>query len=137
MIATEDIKHALKKYHFNHNKVVKARERINAINDLMTHIPSGINTLPKSKTTVKNSRLLDLIERKDIILHNVQAHVYYLQLAYDFIYWLSSPERQMIVDRYINNMTIDELSNKYHFSNRQIYRYIDQLINDYIQCCHI
>lgn len=120
---------------YNYNKFKKAlrglEERIKLIQDQKLQLPSGIVVKREVLNSNKPNRLLELMEKQQILLSKYRDYEYYVELVDDFVKGISEPDKSLIIDRYYNSMSWALLEEKYNFSERQMSRIIKRNIKTY------
>ena len=112
--------------------VMKSLEdKIKYINDQKHTLPSGIVKKREALFSKKPNKLLDLMEKEQILLAKYKGYQYYIDLADNFVKGIPEPGKSLIIDRYYNSMNWSLLEDKYNFSERQMNRIIKRNIKSY------
>ena len=103
-------------------------DKIKSIDDQKHALPGGIVKKREALFSKKPSKLLELMEKEQILLANYKGYQYYIDLADSFVKATSEPGKSVIIDRYLNSMSWVHLEKKYNFSKRQMNRIIERNI---------
>lgn len=130
-----ELKHALQYYRDIYRWWTENSNRIEAIiNDLEG--VKAIRTdkeLEKPQVTNRDPYILDLIEKKDKLIATSKHYEQMVSEVHDFIDWLDEPYKQMVIDKYFNEINDTKMELKYCYSRMQIWRIINYKVNDYIK----
>lgn len=128
------IQFALSNYRRILKEMKKLEAKIEEINDQKHKLPTGIVKRGENHHINKNSILLELMEKEQLLLVNYRGYQYYNRLADNFINSLSEPVKSIVVDKYIRLMRWSTVERKHNFSrrqmNRMIIRYVKLFKND-------
>ncbi len=127
-----DVKHGLQNYHKFKEWTRLASLELEAIQHKMEGWGGSIIKKPEGNVD-RGKMLINKIAKKDKIKQRQGVYFYYIEIADDFIKSLPKLEKSMIIDKYINGLTEDELEEKYHYSRQHIRRIVDRLIEEYIE----
>ena len=126
----KDVLDALKNYHKYRSIIKELEDQILVIKTNQIKTGGSVIRMPEKNQTPKNNQI-DYIMAKDKIQKKIDAYKCILEIVDDFIKSVSPSSRCMVYDRFIKQMSFSDLSKKYNYSERHIYRKINRLIEKY------
>ena len=127
----EDVKHALLNYHKFKEWIQTCRDEIEVIETKQTKTGGSIIRMPEQPTS-NSSKQIHWIMAKDKFNDRIKSYNYFIELAEDFIKSVPPSSRCLVYDRFIVQMSYEDLEKKYAYSQRHIRRKIDRLIERYV-----
>ena len=131
-MTVEDLKYALQNYNHLSKWIERAELQIEEINAKMTRTSGSIAKKPEGNFN-RERFLLTSIEKKDKIKFRISNFEYLIDLADEFIKWLPSDIREIVIAKYIKGLSQQELEVQFFYSPRWIreliYNYIEKYIN--------
>ncbi len=132
-MTVEELKHALINYHNIHKWWQVNSNRIEAIINEMEGVKGIRYDKPMSKGASKNldQKQLQLIERKDKLIITNKHYEIQVMAVHDFIEWLEEPYKQIIIDKYFNDMNDTKLEHKHGYERSSVWHIVNRMINRY------
>ena len=130
-MVNEDVKHALLNYHKFKEWIQQCHDEIEVIETKQTKTGGSIIRMPEQPTS-NSSKQIHWIMAKDKIRKKIDNYNYFIELADDFIKSVPPSSRCLVYDRFVTQMSYEELAKKYNYSQRHIRRKIDRLIERYV-----
>ena len=127
----EDVKHALLNYHKFKEWIQTCRDEIEVIETKQTKTGGSIIRMPEQPQN-QSSKQIHWIMAKDKFNDRIKSYNYFIELAEDFIKSVPPSSRCLVYDRFIVQMSYEDLEKKYAYSQRHIRRKIDRLIERYV-----
>ena len=126
----EDVKTGLEKYHRYKRDIQEALERIEEIDAMKNRCGGSIARKPENPRP-KDKVLLEQIDRTDKELEAINAKKYFLDLADEFIEFLPSKYKTIVVMKYILLQNTQTIGDEFDYNVRSIYKLIDSLIKQF------
>ena len=130
-MVNEDVKHALLNYHKFKGWIKSCEDEIEVIETKQIKTGGSIIRMPEQPTS-NSSKQIHWIMAKDKIRKKIDNYNYFIELADDFIKSVPPSSRCLVYDRFVTQMSYEELTKKYVYSERHIRRKIDRLIERYV-----
>lgn len=111
----------LKDYTYLENSIKNLEEECEEMSKRMGCINNSINI---KELVEKKKELVELCEKELIKRYNIKKNIYQLIYKLD-----NEKEREIIINKYIKNMTYEKISEKMHYSDRQIMRLHNKAID--------
>jgi hypothetical protein len=127
----EDVKHALLNYHKFKEWIESCKDEIMVIETKQIKTGGSVIRMPEQPTS-NSSKQISWIMAKDKIRKKIDNYQYFIELADDFIQAVPPSSRCLVYDRFVSQMSYEELEAKYSYSQRHIRRKIDRLIERYV-----
>jgi len=127
----EDVKHALLNYHKFKEWIQQCHDEIEVIETKQTKTGGSIIRMPEQPQN-QSSKQIHWIMAKDKFNDRIKSYNYFIELAEDFIKSVPPSSRCLVYDRFIVQMSYEDLEKKYAYSQRHIRRKIDRLIERYV-----
>jgi hypothetical protein len=130
-MVNEDVKHALLNYHKFKEWIQQCHDEIEVIETKQTKTGGSIIKMPEQPQN-QSSKQIHWIMAKDKFHDRIKSYNYFIELAEDFIKSVPPSSRCLVYDRFIVQMSNEDLEKKYAYSQRHIRRKIDRLIERYV-----
>ena len=127
----KDVKHALLNYHKFKEWIQTCHDEIEVIETKQTKTGGSIIRMPEQPQN-QSSKQIHWIMAKDKFNDRIKSYNYFIELAEDFIKSVPPSSRCLVYDRFIVQMSYEDLEKKYAYSQRHIRRKIDRLIERYV-----
>lgn len=127
----EDVKHALLNYHKFKQWIKEQHDEIEVIETKQTKTGGSVIKMPEQPQN-QSSKQIHWIMAKDKIYKKIDNYNYFIELADDFIKSVPPSSRCLVYDKFIIQMSYEELAKKYNYSQRHIHRKINRLIERYV-----
>lgn len=111
----------LKDYTYLENSIKDLEEEYEEMSKRMGCINKSINI---KELVDKKKELIELCEKELIKRYDIKKNIYQLIYKLD-----NEKEREIIINKYIKNMTYEKISEKMHYSDRQIMRLHNKAID--------
>ena len=118
----------LKDYTYLEDSIKNLEEECEEMSKRMGCINNSINI---KELAEKKKELVELCEKELIKRYNIKKNIYQLIYKLD-----NEKEREIIINKYIKNMTYEKISEKMHYSDRQIMRIHNKAIDKMEFDCH-
>lgn len=127
-----DLKTALEGYHEYHRLYKRSVERLEELNS--KRFKSGSSIAKITEGSISRDRIIiDNLAKHDKIVRDRNRYFYYINLAEIFIEMCPAPYKKIIEDKYVYKQSNRQLEMKHGYSERQIYRIIDNLIEKFAE----
>ena len=130
-MVNEDVKHALLNYHKFKEWIQQCHDEIEVIVTKQTKTGGSVIKMPEQPQN-QSSKQIHWIMAKDKIYKKIDNYNYFIELADDFIKSVPPSSRCLVYDKFIKQMSYEELAKKYNYSQRHIQRKINRLIERYV-----
>ena len=127
----EDVKHALMNYHKFKGWIKLCEDEIEVIETKQTKTGGSVIKMPEQPQS-QSSKQIDHIMAKDKFHKKIDKYQYFIELAEDFIKSVPPSSRGLVYDKYIKQISYENLAKKYNYSQRHIIRKINRLIERYV-----
>ena len=126
-----EIKHVLTNYDDYLKIIEELKDKKREIASKQLKIGGSVIKMP-DKNSVQQNKQIDYIMAKDKIQKRIDAYNFIFSIAYDFIKSVPQSSRCLVYDRYVLQMSYEDLAKKYAYSQRHIRRKIDRLIERHV-----
>lgn len=126
-----EVRHVLKNYDDYLKIIEELKNKKREIASLQLKTGGSVIKMPDKNAVPKNKQI-DYIMAKDKIQKRIDAYNFIFSIVRDFIKSVPPSSRCLVEDKFIKQMSYEELAKKHNYSQRHIRRKIDRLIERYV-----
>lgn len=130
-----DVKMALINFHELKKSLPRIDDEITVITEKRYKIGGSVIKMPEN-TIPREVIIIDNMMKMDNLKRTLSIHNYLIHVSLEFVKFLQDRNpmlADMVIDKFIKKVRVSDMEMKYHYTNRQMNRIIDNLINAYIE----